>query len=257
MSRPGIYCVRHYRSTEGALIRDPLEQKLHKIRISVAILGGLIVISTIVFWVIGGRHTVFDALWMTLQILTTVGDAGIDRSTPEKIWSVVLMVVGVISVFYLGINVFEFVLDGELRQLLGRRQLQSRIKKMTGHIIVCGFGRMGRSLCEALEAKKQPFVAIDLDSDALSLAVDRGYMHLVGDAMSEDLLREARIDTARGLSSCLSEDADNVFVTLTARDIAPTSPSYPRPTTHRAPNGSGAPGQPTSSARRDWPPTAP
>jgi voltage-gated potassium channel len=161
---------------------------------------------------------------MTLQVVTTVGDTGFERSSPEKIWSVVLMVVGVVSVFYLGINVFAFVLDGELRQLLGRRQLQSRIKKMKGHIIVCGFGRMGRLLCEALEEKNQPFVAIDLNAEPLALASDRGYMHLVGDAMSEDLLREAQIETARGLASCLSEDADNVFVTLTARDIAPTLP---------------------------------
>jgi voltage-gated potassium channel len=95
---------------------------------------------------------------------------------------------------------------------------------MKGHIIVCGYGRMGRSLCEALEVKNQPFVAIDLNPDALSPAADRGYMHMVGDAMSEDLLREAQIDTARGLASCLSEDADNVFVTLTARDIAPNLP---------------------------------
>jgi voltage-gated potassium channel len=214
-----LFCI-----TEGALTRDPLDQKLNKIRISIAILVGLIIVSTVVFWAIGGSHTIFDALWMTLQVVTTVGDTGFERSAPEKLWSVVLMVVGVVSVFYLGINVFAFVLDGELRQLLGRRKLQSRIKKMKGHIIVCGFGRMGRSLCEALEAKKQPFVAIDLDSDTLSLAADRGYMHLIGDAMSEDLLREAQIETARGLASCLSQDADNVFVTLTASDIAPNLP---------------------------------
>jgi voltage-gated potassium channel len=210
------------------LIRDPLEQKLQKIRFSVSLLIGLIFISTIVFWTIGGSHTIFDAVWMTLQILTTVGEAGLDRTMPEKIWSVVLMVVGVVSVFYLGINVFEFVLDGELRQLLGRRKLQSRIKKMKNHIIVCGFGRMGRSLCEALEKKDQPFVTIDCDSEALSVAAERGYIHLVGDSMSEDLLKEAMIDSARGLASCLPDDADNVFVTLTARDIAPNIPIVSR-----------------------------
>lgn len=210
------------------MIRDPLEQKLRKIRISVGLLVGLFIVSTLVFWTIGGSHTFFDAVWMTLQVLTTVGDTGFDRTMPEKAWSVVLMVVGVVAVFYLGINVFEFVLDGELRQLLGRRQLQSRIKKMKGHIIVCGFGRMGRSLCEALEGRNQPFVAIDVDTDALTVAAERGYVYLVGDAMSEDLLREAHIDTARGLASCLSEDADNVFVTLTARDIAPHVPIVSR-----------------------------
>jgi voltage-gated potassium channel len=174
---------------EDVLIKDPLDRKLRKIRLSLAILGGLFVVSTFVFWIVGDAHTIFDAVWMTLQILTTVGDAGIDRSIPEKIWSVVLMIVGVMAVFYLGINVFEFVLDGELRQLLGRRQLQSRIKKMHNHIIVCGFGRMGRSLCEELEKKNQPFVAIDRSSEALSVAAERGYMYLIGDSMSEEILK--------------------------------------------------------------------
>lgn len=206
------------------MFRDPLEHKLRKIRLSLAILGGLFVISTIVFWVIGGEHTVFDAMWMTLQILTTVGDTGIERTVPEKTWSVVLMMVGVMAVFYLGINVFEFVLDGELRQLLGRRHLQSRLKKMRNHIIVCGFGRMGRSLCEELEKKDQPFVAIDRSTEALTVASERGYMYLIGDSMSEQILEEAQIEHARGLASCLPEDADNVFVTLTARELAPNLP---------------------------------
>jgi len=154
------------------LIRDPLDRKLRKIRLSLGILFGLFVVSTLVFWRIGGAHTWFDAVWMTLQILTTVGDAGISRSMPEKMWSVVLMVVGVVAVFYLGINIFEFILDGELRKLLGRRQLQSRIKKMKNHIIVCGFGRMGRALCEVLEKKGQAFVAIDISPDALTVAAE-------------------------------------------------------------------------------------
>jgi len=206
------------------LVRDPLDEKLRKIRISISILIGLFIVSTIVFWAIGGPHTVFDAVWMTLQILTTVGEAGLERTMPEKIWSVVLMIVGVISVFYLGINVFEFILDGELRQLLGRRKMQTRIKKMRNHIIVCGFGRMGRSLCEVLDRKGQPFVTIDLDPEALSVAAERGYLHLVGDAGSEEVLREAMIESARGLASCLPDDADNVYATLTARDIAPNLP---------------------------------
>jgi voltage-gated potassium channel len=203
---------------------DPLDRKLRSIRLAIAILVGLFVVSTLVFWLIGGAHTIFDALWMTLQILTTVGDAGMDRTAPEKIWSVVLMVVGVMAVFYLGINIFEFILDGELRQLLGRRQLQSRIKKIRNHIIVCGYGRMGSALCLALEKKGQPFVAIDRSSDVLVAAAERGHSHLIGDSMTEHMLKEAQIEHARGLASCLSEDADNVFVTLTARDIAPNLP---------------------------------
>lgn len=206
------------------MVKDPLERKLRSIRLAVTILFSLFVVSTVVFWAIGGEHSFFDAVWMTLQILTTVGDTGLQRNFLEKTWSVVLMVVGVMAVFYLGINVFEFILDGELRQLLGRRQLQSRLKKMKGHVIVCGFGRMGKALCGELHKKGQPFVAIDKSSDALNPAVQQGYMHIVGDAMSEEILEEAQIENARGLASCLPEDADNVFVTLTARDLAPDLP---------------------------------
>lgn len=162
------------------MVKDPLDKKLRSIRLAIAILGGLFVISTLIFWVIGGGHTLFDAVWMTLQILTTVGDAGIQRSMLEKAWSMVLMVVGVMTVLYLGVNVLEFILDGELRQLLGRRQLQEQIKKMKGHIIVCGFGRMGKALCEALDKKGQPFVVIDKAPEVFSTATELGYVHIVG-----------------------------------------------------------------------------
>lgn len=206
------------------MARDVLDKKIRRIRLAVTILVVLFIMSTAVFWVIGGAHTVFDAVWMTLQILTTVGDTGFERNMAEKVWSVVLMVVGVVAVFYLGVNVFEFILDGELRKLLGRRKLHSQLKKMKGHVIVCGFGRMGKALCEALEKKGQPFVAIDRSKEVLETASQSGYMHIRGDSMSEEVLQEAQIEQARGLACCLPEDADNVFVTLTARDLAPDMP---------------------------------
>jgi voltage-gated potassium channel len=206
------------------LIKDPLDRKIRRIRISLGILVALFATSTLVYWGLGGRHTLFDAVWMTLQVLTTVGDTGFERNSAEKAWSMVLMAGGVVTVFYLGINVFEFVLDGDLRQLLGRLKMMSRIKKMKNHIVVCGFGRMGRALCEGLDEKGHPFVAIDVDSDTLSIAGERGYPHLVGDAMSDELLIEAQIESSRGVACCLPEDADNVFVTLTARELAPNIP---------------------------------
>jgi voltage-gated potassium channel len=203
-------------------VTDQYEQKVRSIRVSVWILAGLIVVGTAGFLVLGhGRHTVFESLWMTLQILTTVGDTGLERTAADKGWSMVLMFFGVLAVFYLGVNLVAFVVDGELRQLIGRRQLQSQIKKMKDHFIVCGFGRMGRALCEALERKGAAFVLVDNSPDAIVEADSRGYKYLTGDAMSDEVLKMARIDTARGLATCLPEDADNVFVTLTARDLAP------------------------------------
>lgn len=196
------------------------EDKIKSIRLSVWILVILFVVGTVGFvWIGGGQHTLFDAAWMTLHILTTVGDSGLERTGPEKAWSIVLMLVGVMAVFYLGINVVAFVLDGELRQILGRRHLLSKIQKMSDHFIVCGFGRMGRALCDTLQAKGASFVLIDNNPEAISAADEAGYKYVRGDAMQESSLVAARIDTAKGLASCLPEDADNVFVTLTARDL--------------------------------------
>lgn len=196
------------------------EQKIRSIKLAVWILCGLVVTGTVVFYIIGRpRHSFFDAMWMTVQILTTVGDTGYERTRPEQVWSMVLMGVGVLAVFYLGVNVVAFVVDGELRQLLGRRQLESRIKKMRNHFIICGFGRMGRALAEALHKKGAAFVVIDVDEKAMFDAAELGYLHLHGDAMSDEILEAAQIREARGLASCLPEDSNNVFAALTARDL--------------------------------------
>ena len=184
------------------------------------VLVGLVFVGTLGFIILGhGRRTLFDSFWMTIQILTTVGDTGMDRTYPEKMWSAALMLFGVMAVFYLGINVVRFVLDGELREFLGRRQLESRISKLSDHFIVCGFGRMGKSLAEALADKKATFVVIDSSPERIAQADQRDYLFIEGDAMTEEVLEQAQVRRARGLASCLPDDADNVFAALTARDL--------------------------------------
>ena len=131
------------------------------------------------------------------------------------------MIVGVMAVFYLGANVMRFVLDGELRALLGRRQLQSRISKMENHFVVCGFGRMGKALCEALGKKGAGVVCIDTNHAKIEEAHGSGYLYIEGDAMLEDVLEQARVGRACGLAACLPKDSDNVFVALTARALNP------------------------------------
>jgi voltage-gated potassium channel len=190
--------------------------------IALWVVVGLILTGTGVFWIIGRPdRTLFESLWLTMQIITTTGDTGFERTHGEQVWSVFLMFVGVLTAFYLGMNVITFIIDGELRQALGRRRLESRIRNMKGHFIVCGFGRMGRALCEALTRKQAQFVVIDRSEAEMQEAAALGYLHLTGDAMSEDVLTAARIQDASGLASCLPEDSDNVFVALTARDLNP------------------------------------
>lgn len=191
-----------------------------RIVVAVTVLASLAIVGTIGFVILGhGHRTVFDAFWMTIQILTTVGDTGMQRTHGDQVWSVGLMVVGVMAVFYLGISVVRFILDGELRELLGRRQLESKRKKLEKHFIVCGFGRMGRSLAEAIEKRGASLIVIDSNEKRIEEADNLGHLHIHGDAMLEDVLNEAQIDRAAGLAACLGDDADNVFVALTARDL--------------------------------------
>jgi voltage-gated potassium channel len=157
---------------------------------------------------------------MTVNLLTTVGDDNITLTDVERIWAMLLMISGVLTVFYIGINLVAFIVDGELRALLGRRQLQNKINQLNNHMVVCGFGRMGRELCAALEQRHVPFVLIDINAEKTAIADDLGYLYLHGSAMDGEILRAARLEHARGLAACLTSDADNVFVTLTARGLA-------------------------------------
>ncbi len=184
-------------------------------------LAALLIVGCAGFVVLGRDRSVFEALWMTVNLLTTVGDDNIKLTDTERGWAMLLMVSGVLTVFYVGINVVAFIVDGEFRALFGRRKLQNKINQLQDHMVVCGFGRMGRALCDVLAERHVPFVVIDSDDAKTAIADEAGYLYLHGNAVDGAVLNEARIDHARGLAACLTSDADNVFVTLTARGIAP------------------------------------
>lgn len=192
-----------------------------RFRWSLITLIGLLVVGTLGFRLLGNQRDLFESLYLTVVILTTVGmkEGGGRLSPTEQVWAVALMLVGISTVLYVGSVLVAFFIDGDLRRLLGSRQLQKKIGGLQNHIVVCGFGRMGRALCDALHSKQVPFVLIDVDSSRTAVADELGYLYIRGDAMSEEIMRAARVECAQGLASCLCSDADNVFVTLTARGV--------------------------------------
>lgn len=194
-----------------------------KIVFSMAVLVALQVVGFAGFMLFGDDRTPLRALWLTSQVLTTIGAfSDTDLNDAEIIWGLVLGLSGVLTVFYVGMNVVALIVDGELSAAFGRRKLENKINKLEHHVVVCGFGRMGRALCEALAAKGVPFVVIERDGDLTAKADGLDYLYIQGDAMDGETLAAARLDHARGLAACLPTDADNVFVTLTARGMAPT-----------------------------------
>ena len=198
---------------------DQAADRSRQLAISVVVVLAVAFAGVAGFYLLGDHMSLFQAVAVTAKILSTVGDINQPLNKPQQVWEIILMACGIIAVLYAGGNLVAFLIGGEMRRLLGRQQLQKKIDQLHNHYIVCGFGRMGRALCDALTKKGAPFVLIEQDTELTAEADRLGYLYALGDAMSEELLNAVRIEHARGLAACLSGDAENVFVTLTARGL--------------------------------------
>jgi voltage-gated potassium channel len=161
----------------------------------------------------------FDALYMTIITITTVGYHEVhDLTQPGRVFSMALMLSGVGTMFYMFGVVAKVVLEGELRDILGRKKLTKKIENLKNHYIVCGFGRMGSIICNELSHNKAPYVVIEGDPEIVA-SMDADTLTLQGDATQDSVLKEAGIDRAKGLISVLSSDANNLYVVLSARGL--------------------------------------
>lgn len=163
-----------------------------------------------------------DSLYMTIITLTTVGYGEVHKTTPYgQIFTIVLITSGIGVILYIAGSTAQVIIEGRLREVLGRKKLENKIKKLKNHYIICGYGRVGSIICNEILSKSLPFVIIERDSAMIQKADENGYLYLQGEATDENVLIKAGIERAKGLISVLSSDADNVFVTLTARSINP------------------------------------
>lgn len=163
-----------------------------------------------------------DALYMTVITLSTVGYREVVPLTPAgQIFTMALIFCGLGVVLYGASLVAGDVIEGRLQRVVGRRRVERRIEHLTDHYVVCGFGRMGRIVCKELAAKPVPFVVVERDPESLRLIEQEHYLCVDGDATEDAVLGRAGIERARGLVSALSRDEDNVYVTLSARQLKP------------------------------------
>ena len=192
-----------------------------QLKASLGLLAGVLIAGTLGFYLLGDSRRVLESVYLTVMIVTTVGlkDQYPSFNDAESAWALVVMLVGVAAALYATGNLVAFLIGGELKSILGRRPLESKIKQLRDHFIVCGFGRMGRALCEALSKRNISFVVIDNNPERTAMAEERGYLYILGDATLDRTLETAHIGEARGLATCLKSDADNVLVTLSARGL--------------------------------------
>jgi voltage-gated potassium channel len=111
------------------------------------------------------------------------------------------------------------ILEGEIREVLGRKKVNEKIKRLKEHYIICGYGRMGKQICSEFASAGFPFVVIEKDPEVVTEIQEKGYIAIQGDATQDDVLVAAGIDRAKGLITVLTSDAENLYVVLSARGI--------------------------------------
>ncbi len=163
-----------------------------------------------------------DALYMTAISLTTVGFKEVrPLDEPGRIFTIILITLGVGLFFYAAGILAEAILEGHIKGLIGKRRMEKKINKLSKHYIVCGYGRLGRVICHELQVRNLPVVVIDSRESAIRLASQNGLLFIRGDATLDETLIKAGIKRAKGLITVLGTDAANVYITISARSLNP------------------------------------
>jgi voltage-gated potassium channel len=163
-----------------------------------------------------------DALYMTVITLATVGYGEVHQvSGAGKIYTIVLIIIGVGFFLYVAGAIIQFMVEGRVRILLGRRRLDRKIARLKHHYIICGYGRIGKVICGKLKSENIDLLIIDKNPELADTLDAEGYTYVFGDATDEEVLLKAKLLNARALVAALATDTDNVFLVLTARQLAP------------------------------------
>ena len=164
-----------------------------------------------------------DSLYMTVITISTVGFSEVNPvSNQGRILTMTILIscLGVLG--YVVGTLTRTLVEGQLLEVMGRKKLERQIQKLKNHYIICGYGRVGRIICEEIKkSKPAPLVVIDKDSTLTPKIEEDGYLYFLGDATREECLLKAGILSAKGVATALDSEADNVYITLTARGLNP------------------------------------
>ena len=194
-----------------------MSDSLARPRVAGVMLSLVLVGGTIGYWLFG--LSVLDAMYQTVTTVTTVGFEEVHPfGRGERVFTIVLIIVGVGTALYTFTLGVQMVVEGQLQTIVGRRRMDRKIANLSGHVVLCGWGRVGRAV--ALDLEREGWHVVVVDSSPERVA-DTTLPTIVGDATLDATLRAAGIDRAYGLVAALADDADNLFVTLSGRSLNP------------------------------------
>ncbi len=207
---------------------------LKELQLALAAVFCLVAVGTAGFRLIEG-WSFLDSLYMTVITLSTVGFTEVHPLSPVgKLFTVLLIVFGVGIALWAATNLVQLALSQDTRTALRRRRMRAEISKMRGHFIVCGYGRIGREVCDSFHRRHVPHVVADTDPANVDELEELGVPFIHGDASDDGVLQALGIERAKGLIAAAGTDADNTFIVLSARALRPDIIIVARSTTPAA-----------------------
>ncbi len=190
---------------------------VRRVYVALGVLTAIVSLGTLGYMAIEGWGA-FDSLYMTIITLTTVGYLEVHPlSVPGRAFTMVLALGGIFTFFYVAADFIRGIVSGEIAHLLGRQRMERQLAGLKNHMIVCGFGRMGRYVCQHFSAQELPFVLVERNGLLLEGFRMPFGIPLQGDATSEETLKRAGVERARALVTAAASDADNLYITMSAR----------------------------------------
>ncbi len=179
-------------------------------------------LSTAGYLLVEPGWSLLDAFYMTVITITTVGYREVHPLTPGgQVLTTFVVVIGLGLLLFTLTRVAQVMFEGELLDILGRRRMEREIAELDNHYVLCGYGKVGRPVADGLAQEGLPFCVVEQDPELEPSLRQKGYRYVLGDATDDATLREARVDRARTLVAMLASDADNLYLTIAARELHP------------------------------------
>ncbi len=193
-------------------------ESIRHLRIAVILVLSVLALGAVGYMLIE-RLSFVDALYTTIDMMATVGNVVQPLTEAGRLFTVVVIVLGVGSLLYTFGAGMEFMIEGHFSEAIRRHFVENKIAALRNHYIVCSFGRVGSQIAEAFAAAHLPFVVIDEQESNIRCCIARTYLALQGDATNDDLLREAGVQHAKCLLAATDNDAHNISITPSARHL--------------------------------------